>query len=529
MRPTSLALTPLALTLALSLAAGAHALSPGARERGFVEGANHHLGDASFVARFGRAPGPGDAEALRMHTHLVYVRDWLASRPATRPELAPRRALILSHLDDYIGKGITPRNRALPWRNPVFVDDLGNVCAVGALIEATAPDGGGRALVERIAARHRFAYLEDIDMPEVAAWIAGSGFTPLELASIQPGYEGPQVLHWQRWDRLEERPADGPWSQTNELGTTTGAWLGGQMHGHWERRDPAGRLLGSGDLVNGRGTWTSVYPSGGTLARGPFVASRPHGRWSFWHEGGALAARGSFHDGDRHGAWTFYQDAPGQVLLASGGFRGGEATGPWRHYDADGRLAATTRGGLAQWNYVWHAETPAIGGVRLRVDQGNFMGDYARVDRLTGRFGGKQVVVYRVPAWNEAKEALELTPRDPLGYELTRTPEGWVRSGCPWTPKARRHAERGEPHADGTRLDLDVDTEATCLVGAPVATELGAAYDALLGTPDDPRPWPPIVTTVVDHMMWFAEWPHVDPLFEAVYATLADRIPPGVL
>src|SRR5258705_9407394 len=73
-------------------------------------GANHHLGDDSFVARFGRAPTPDDPEKVRMRVHLEYVREMLASSPATRPELAGRRAELLGYLGDYIAKGITPQN-----------------------------------------------------------------------------------------------------------------------------------------------------------------------------------------------------------------------------------------------------------------------------------------------------------------------------------------------------------------------------------------------------------------------------------
>src|SRR5262245_32507843 len=127
-----------AVTLALALgsaASTAHALPPGAEARGFRDGANHHLGDDSFVARFGRAPRADDGEPLRMATHLAYVRAWLGVRPATRPELAPMRAALLGYLDDYLAKGTTPINTALPWRSPVFIDELGNICAVGYLIE----------------------------------------------------------------------------------------------------------------------------------------------------------------------------------------------------------------------------------------------------------------------------------------------------------------------------------------------------------------------------------------------------------
>ena len=157
------------------------------------DGANHHLGDDSFVARFGRAPTRADPNEVRMHVHLEYVHALLAARPATRPELETRRAELLGYLGDYIAKGITPENTYVARRSPVFIDASGRICAVGYLIERSA----GRALADNIAATHRLDYLEDIAaaMPEVAAWVASSGFTLEELASIQPGYPGPEVMH----------------------------------------------------------------------------------------------------------------------------------------------------------------------------------------------------------------------------------------------------------------------------------------------------------------------------------------------
>src|SRR5215510_13723282 len=102
------------------------------------DGANHHLGDDSFVVAFGRAPTPRDSESLRMHTHLAYVRAQLAAHPATRPELASRRAELLGYLDEYIAAGITPHNTYLAQRNPVFIDAEGRICAVGYLLERSA-------------------------------------------------------------------------------------------------------------------------------------------------------------------------------------------------------------------------------------------------------------------------------------------------------------------------------------------------------------------------------------------------------
>ena len=146
MRRPVLRILPLALPLSFAFVSTSDALPPG--EARFREGANHKVGDDSFVERYGRAPGDGDREALRMRTHLEHARARLAAAPPTRPELAARRAELLGYLGDYIAKGITPENTRLPWRTPVFIDDFDNICAVGYLIERSA----GRALPERIAA-----------------------------------------------------------------------------------------------------------------------------------------------------------------------------------------------------------------------------------------------------------------------------------------------------------------------------------------------------------------------------------------
>ncbi|HEX8112366.1 MAG TPA: hypothetical protein VF516_31765 [Kofleriaceae bacterium] len=150
------------LIASIVAAAGTASALPNPDAR-FRPGANHHLGDDSFVARFGRLPTVADDEHVRMKVHLEFVRAWLAARPATRPELAARRAELLGYLDDYIANGVTPRNTHLPWRSAVFIDDAGAICAVGYLIERSV----GRALPERIAgdlarvlAAYTIGYLE---------------------------------------------------------------------------------------------------------------------------------------------------------------------------------------------------------------------------------------------------------------------------------------------------------------------------------------------------------------------------------
>ena len=161
----------------------------------FRDGANHHLGDDSFVATFNRLPTADDSEALRMHTHLVYVRSLLAHRAATEPKLAVQRQQLLGELGDYIAAGITPHNRHVDHRSPVFIDDEGAICAVGYLIERSV----GRQLPELIASKYRYDFLETIAaaMPEVAAWVAQSGLTLDELAALLK-VSKPTVWSWER-------------------------------------------------------------------------------------------------------------------------------------------------------------------------------------------------------------------------------------------------------------------------------------------------------------------------------------------
>jgi len=334
-----------ALSIAWVCLAGTAYAHPNPDTR-FRPGANHHLGDDSFVKRFGRAPTSGDGERLRMAVHLAEVRAWLAARPPTRPELAARRAEMLGYLDDYITRGSTPRNTHLPWRTPVFIDDDGRICAVGYLIERSV----GRTLPERIAAEHRYDVLEDIAaaIPEVAAWIGASGLTLDELASIQPAYVSPNVDAWRSWDLSANPPPDGHYVSTDDDDNsheTIGTFTHRAMQGVWTVRDRQGVVLGTGELADGAGVWHSYYADGKhLLAEGPFAGNVAHGTWRFYHPSGVVAAEGRFTHGVRTGRWRFYNDSREPRLIAAGAFaHNGGVVGTWEHYDADGKLLARTR------------------------------------------------------------------------------------------------------------------------------------------------------------------------------------------
>lgn len=436
--------------LAASAASSAFALPPGAAaEHGLREGANHRLGDDSFIARFGRLPEARDGEKLRMRTHLAYVHGLLAARPATRPALVTRRAELLGYLADYRALDVTPRNTRLPWRSPVFIDDGGRICAVGYLIERSA----GRALPEQIARLHRHDFLEDIAaaMPEVRAWIDASGLTLDELASIQPGYAEPAVESWRRMNLAKRRLPDGPYTYAEPSGETRGTIRGGRMEGAWTRR-VGEQIVGAGTMHRGAGTWRSFYATGAVMARGPFANNDPHGTWTFYFRSGHVAAIGRFERGYRHGTWSFFHDTAAGTLLARGAFQAGTLAGRWEHFDARGRLLAVASG-LVHRPYEGSAEGALLeiraGRDGLRREVHHFGGTDAR--RLDGLLAGDEQLYLH----NRYGETMLY---DADGRLLERTGDRWEARDCKWSRTRRRIARAGDTSTLHRLLDRDGQT-----------------------------------------------------------------------
>lgn len=510
-------------------------------------GANHHLGDDSFVARFGRLPVAADSELLRMRVHLKYVRQQLVSRQATAPELEARRALLLGYLDEYIAKGTTPVNTHVPWRNPVFIDARGTICAVGYLIERSS----GRALAERIAAKHRLDYLEDIvaAMPEVSAWVASSGFTLTELASIQPGYPGPDVMHLSGWisgkpDDIvrtgRARPMDGAYRDADGF---EGRFANGQMVGEW-RQTQNGVLTGRGTFQHGAGTWKSLRSDGTLLATGPFRASRADGAWRIFHPGGRVAAAGNMRGGKRDGTWRFHHDAHGQPLLAVGQFERGEALGAWKHYAIDGTLIATASGRAGK-GFTLDGE-PGRDRVRRTVRQGlpadsfRVDGFYLGGDRLyltnegnmfdaDGNVLEQHEGVWRVRAC-QRPVALKTAARTgniralfPSLYAATRDDtrqHECAQTATPVPGPRAQHYQRmltslDSQHAPIPGFNVDPVWQKSALDQAPREDwQTALEQRPATGNPRD------MVTYLASHMTWYIEFPHVDRTFERVYASL---------
>jgi hypothetical protein len=529
----------------------------------FRPGANHHLGDDSFVARFGRAPADADGEHVRMAVHLQFVRAWLAARPATKPELAARRAELLGYLDDYIARGVTPSNTHLPWRTAVFIDDAGAICAVGYLIERSV----GRALPETIAAQHRYDVLEDIAaaMPEVDAWIRSSGFTLDELASIQPAYSSPNTMQWRTWDLQRHAPPDGPFDRDR----VAGRFAHRSMQGRWTVHNEAGAIVGEGSLVDGNGTWRSYYDDGfKLLATGPYAHNAAHGAWTFFHANGTVAAEGRFARGVRTGRWRFYTDTKAHTLLATGEFsdRGG-VIGTWEHYDAGGKLLARTypEGRADRVDVVATTD-----GVTHQIHQwtdwphGPIETYGQELERLSS--GQGQIYVHTTAYRELGAEAIIY---DADGFKLVHAASGWTAADCHWSRKRIAAAHAGElafvhdmlyaetaKHVfakhDRSTWDIDRDPGPTC--GPPVAVPAAraATLDKLIAPRELMRAQSPtfvrdlvldseqyrgtskddahktagdLARVLAAYTIGYLEWPHVDGRFTQVFATMAGRMP----
>jgi hypothetical protein len=502
--------TPVVLSILCVAGASSALPNPDARFRG---GANHHEGDDSFVAKFGRTPDDTrDSEKLRMRTHLEHIRQKLAARAATSPDLEKRRAEILGYLDDYIAKGITPQNEHLPWRAPVFIDDHGAICAVGYLIERdiASAGGDGRALPEKIAREHRYEFLEDIAkaMPDVRAWVASSGFTLDELASIQPAYSSPNIDSWRTWDLANHAPKDGEFDDKRVAGTFKNKTL----HGTWTVKDEreGDVIVGRGELVRGNGTWTSYYKDGKTrLASGPYRNSKANGDWTFYHPSGNVAAKGKLVGGMRRGEWSFYYDTKQQTPIAIGTFRAnGAVTGVWRHFDAKGKLLARTYSQKGDVTDI----TPDAAGVREQSHA--FMDPPGPVDgypqRLTRLALGSERIYIHDSGFADTD-----TIYDAAGFRLEKDGGKWTAADCNWSGLRKRVAggddvpwlhrmlfadshkravtktEYGYPH-------IEKDPGPKCGTPKPVSTARAKQLDTLMASREKVRaPNPAFIREIV--------------------------------
>ena len=127
-------------------------------------------------------------EQQLVQLHLYEVEKLLRSRSidALAPEQRVNRIKNLDVLHEYLMAGIFPVNTGHYNRQPYFIDDNNNYCAVGYLMKESGADDIARD-IHRI---QNFSYLKDIHHDKLMHWVQQSGLSFEELALIQPGYGG---------------------------------------------------------------------------------------------------------------------------------------------------------------------------------------------------------------------------------------------------------------------------------------------------------------------------------------------------
>lgn len=147
---------------------------------------NPVIGDISYIEAFGERPGGSVDEEFRIRTHLKYVEKRLRAKDVSglSAELREKRSELLDKLREYRKAGEFPSNFDHEERTPCFIDEDGNICAVGYLVAQTA----GWDAAEKIASAFNFDRIHEMDLPLLTEWVANSGLTLNECAMIQPAY-----------------------------------------------------------------------------------------------------------------------------------------------------------------------------------------------------------------------------------------------------------------------------------------------------------------------------------------------------
>lgn len=162
---------------------------------------NAVVGDSSWYHLQPKKDLSSATENERISTHLRYVLSMLRSKTIENVEASDTRKEALNLLEDYIALEAFPCNFALSEsRRPCFIDDSGNICAVGYLLEQTA----GRAEAERINSLYQYDFIADMKDAGLKAWQESVGLSMRELAMIQPAYGPPTTWTYYRDEKNEK-------------------------------------------------------------------------------------------------------------------------------------------------------------------------------------------------------------------------------------------------------------------------------------------------------------------------------------
>jgi hypothetical protein len=122
----------------------------------------------------------------RIQFHLLMVESKLRSQQISHlsANQQANRLRAIDILHNYALAKKFPINTDHKVRQPYFIDKYGTYCAVGFLVKETGFD----EISVAISKRQNYAYVKEIDSPELVKWSKDFGFSLEELALIQPSY-----------------------------------------------------------------------------------------------------------------------------------------------------------------------------------------------------------------------------------------------------------------------------------------------------------------------------------------------------
>jgi hypothetical protein len=122
-----------------------------------------------------------------IQVHLQLVEKHLREHPVAQltPLQKTNRQEGLNVLQQYWKSKQFPINNHHPGQVvPYFIDDFGTACAVGQMVRET----GFEAFAERVREENNYAFIEDMQYPELKDWTENFGFEEVELRWVQPTY-----------------------------------------------------------------------------------------------------------------------------------------------------------------------------------------------------------------------------------------------------------------------------------------------------------------------------------------------------
>ena len=128
-------------------------------------------------------------DLIQLHLHLVEKTLRAKNTDHLTPSQKASREEGLDILNNYWQQKQFPINTRHSYQRPYFIDDYNTACAVGHIMR----ESGAVDLAHHIAEQDNYAYLEDMNFPEVGEWALAMGFEVEELKWIQPAY-GPSIV-----------------------------------------------------------------------------------------------------------------------------------------------------------------------------------------------------------------------------------------------------------------------------------------------------------------------------------------------